>query len=90
MCATHNEILNQIQKTVHELIDQDRKQNEGQITSKGELLENSYMFFIANISKKGKIVKIDDELFQQTIIKQLKFHRKLLKLDLNIHDLINA
>lgn len=48
------------------------------------MIENSYMFFIAKISKKGSQIKIDNALCQSTILQQLKFHRKLLKLDLNI------
>ena len=60
------------------------------MSSKCEVLENSYMFFISKISSKGGVIKIDDELYQSTIIKQLKFHRKLLTMDLNIESLINA
>ena len=60
------------------------------MSQNAELLENSYMFFISKISMRGKQLKLDEQLFQSIIIKQLKFHRKLLKMDLNVADLINA
>lgn len=47
------------------------------------------MFFISKISKRGAMLNIETQLYQSTILKQLKFHRKLLKLDVNINDLIS-
>lgn len=35
------------------------------------------------------MLNIETQLYQSTILKQLKFHRKLLKLDVNINDLIS-
>ena len=46
------------------------------------------MFFIAKISKKGSLINIDETLVQSSIIKQLKFHRKLLEMDLNVKELM--
>jgi hypothetical protein len=89
-CASHNDILNVIHNEVKEMLEIDKAEHDGQISSKCEVLENSYMFFIAKISSRGSLIKIDEELYQSTIIKQLKFHRKLLKMDLNIEGLINA
>lgn len=89
-CASHNDILNCIHNEVKQILELDQKEHDGQISSKCEVLENSYMFFISKISSRGGLIKIDEELYQSTIIKQLKFHRKLLKMDVNIDDLINA
>jgi hypothetical protein len=89
-CASHNDILNCIHNEVKQILELDQKEHDGQISSKCEVLENSYMFFISKISSRGGLIKIDEELYQSTIIKQLKFHRKLLKMDVNIEDLINA
>ena len=47
------------------------------------------MFFISKISAKGGHFEIQKELYVQTIIKQLKFHRKLTKMDLNLETLIS-
>ena len=33
------------------------------------MLENSYMFFIAKISKRGNEIKIDKLLYRSTILK---------------------
>jgi hypothetical protein len=89
-CASHNDILNCIHNEVKQILELDKKEHDGQMSSKCEVLENSYMFFISKISSRGGLIKIDEELYQSTIIKQLKFHRKLLKMDVNIEDLINA
>ena len=89
-CASHNDILNCIHNEVKQILELDKKEHDGQMSSKCEVLENSYMFFISKISSRGGLIKIDEELYQSTIIKQLKFHRKLLKMDVNIDDLINA
>jgi hypothetical protein len=89
-CASHNDILNCIHNEVKQILELDQKEHDGQISSKCEVLENSYMFFISKISSRGGLIKINEELYQSTIIKQLKFHRKLLKMDVNIDDLINA
>jgi hypothetical protein len=70
------------------LLEKDKEANQGQISSKCEIIENSYMFFIAKISKKGSLINIDEALVQSSIIKQLKFHRKLLKMDLNVQELM--
>ena len=89
-CASHNDILNCIHNEVKQILELDQKEHDGQISSKCEVLENSYMFFNSKISSRGGLIKINEELYQSTIIKQLKFHRKLLKMDVNIEDLINA
>jgi len=89
-CASHNDILNCIHNEVKQILELDKKEHDGQMSSKCEVLENSYMFFISKISSRSGLIKIDEELYQSTIIKQLKFHRKLLKMDVNIEDLINA
>jgi len=89
-CASHNDILNCIHNEVKQILELDQKEHDGQISSKCEVLENSYMFFISKISSRGGLIKINEELYQSTVIKQLKFHRKLLKMDVNIDDLINA
>lgn len=60
------------------------------MTSKCELLENSFMFFISRIGRRGHEILIESSLITQIIIKQLQFHRKLLKLDINIEDLVEA
>jgi hypothetical protein len=52
-CATHARILEVIHKAVQEMLEKDKEANEGMISSKCEMIENSYMFFIAKISKKG-------------------------------------
>lgn len=51
--ASHTEILSAIHAEVQELLEKDKLENNGQISSKCEIIENSYMFFIAKISKKG-------------------------------------
>ena len=66
------------------MLAKDKQANDGQMSSKCEILENSYMFFISKISSKGHHLQIEEELYRQTIIKQLKFHRKLLKMDIDI------
>lgn len=87
-CASHDRILQVIHQAVQGMLEKDREAHEGQISSKCEMIENSYMFFIAKISKKGSEIPIDSTLCQATILKQLKFHRKLLKIDLKIQDLM--
>jgi hypothetical protein len=86
--AYHHEILRIIHSEVQDLLEKDKEANQGQISSKCEIIENSYMFFIAKISKKGSLINIDEALVQSSIIKQLKFHRKLLKMDLNVQELM--
>ena len=68
-CASHNDILNAIHKEVKEILEVDKAANDGQMSSKCEVLENAYMFFISKISMRSSVIKVDDELYQSTIIK---------------------
>ena len=68
-CFTHNQILSVITKNVQSMLQADLDKNDGQTSSKGEILENSYMFFISKISVKGGQIKIEKSLYEQTIIK---------------------
>lgn len=52
-CCTHQQILKIISQNVEDIIENDKKQNEGWISSRCEILENSYMFFISKVSSKG-------------------------------------
>lgn len=51
------------------VIKDEKNQNEGRMTRKSEILENSFIFFISKISKLGPSVQIETELIKQTIIK---------------------
>ena len=87
-CASHLEILNIIHKTVKSIIEVEKNKNGGQMTSKCELLENSFMFFISRIGRRGHDIQIETSLITQIIIKQLQFHRKLLKFDIAVEDYV--
>ena len=58
--ASHTEILSAIHAEVQELLEKDKLENNGQISSRCEIIENSYMFFIAKISEKGSQIHIDE------------------------------
>lgn len=62
-CSNHNDILNAIYNEVKEILEIDKKEHDGQMSSRCEVLENSYMFFIAKISSRGGMIKIDDQLY---------------------------
>lgn len=68
-CASHNDILNAIHKEVQEILEADKAENDGQMSSKCEVLENAYMFFISKISMRSSVINVDDKLYQSTIIK---------------------
>jgi len=70
-CSSHLEILNTIHKTVRSIVEVEKNKNGGQMTSKCEMLENSFMFFISRIGRRGHDLMIDASLMTQTIIKQL-------------------
>lgn len=63
-CSTHNEILRAISKQVEDMLLKDKQANDGQMSSKCEILENSYMFFISKISSKGQHLQIEEELYR--------------------------
>jgi hypothetical protein len=56
--------------------------NEGGLTSKGEELSNSFMFFITHISR-NKLIQIPLYLGVRVVKEQIFFHKKLLKLPNN-------
>ena len=86
-CLNHLEILNVIHAEVLKIIEEEKNQNNGELTKKSEILENSFMFFVARIACKCSDIRFDTKLIQETIIKQLQFHRKIIKLDLNLEAL---
>lgn len=52
-CASHLEILNIIHKTVKSIIEVEKNKNNGMLTSKCEMLDNSFIFFISRIGRRG-------------------------------------
>ena len=66
---THEEMIEHIDQVVQDILKKDRESNsqaegednedgdagEGELTAKGEALQNAFMFFITQISKKSKI-----------------------------------
>ena len=61
-CSSHLDILSTIHKTVKSIIDVEKNKNNGQMTSKCELLENSFMFFISRIGRRGHDIQIETSL----------------------------
>ena len=84
------EILKKDRQNKNDLDGEEAKENEnenetddaeeGELTARGEALQNSFMFFITQISKKSKI-HMTEELCLRTVSQQILFHKKLLKLD---------
>lgn len=69
-CMSHKEILQIVSSEVYKILDKDKTDNNGTLTDSGEKLENSFIFFIMNISKDSMIT-ISEDLCQYIIIKQL-------------------
>jgi len=63
-CSTHNDILAIISKSVKEMLTTDKEANNGEMSANMEMLENSFMFFVAKISSKGDSFKADDLLYR--------------------------
>ena len=79
-CLHHEEIIIFMDEQVTKMLEADRAQNDGELSSGGEALANAFMFFVTSVSRKGKIF-ITEELCLRTISEQILFHKKLLKLD---------
>lgn len=88
-CYDHKGILEILHKEVNSVIEAERTQDD-RLTPLGEIIENSYIFFISKVSQKGSAITINHELYCSTIIKQLSFHRKLLEMPINIDSLVKA
>ena len=54
-CMTHEEIIVCLDNSVKNFLHEDRANNFGNLSAKGETLQNAFMFFITSISKKIKI-----------------------------------
>ena len=79
-CLHHEEIIIFMDEQVTKMLEADRAQNDGELSSGGEAMANAFMFFVTSVSRKGKIF-ITEELCLRTISEQILFHKKLLKLD---------
>ena len=77
---THEEILSYIDTKVAAILEEDRNQNDGELTAKGEAIQNGMMFLITTVSKRSKI-HLSEELCLRTVFEQILFHKKLLKID---------
>ena len=89
-CASHQGILEILHKEMTEVLEAERSQNDQQLSHLGEIIENSYIFFISKVSQKGMVITINHELYCSTITKQLKFHRKLCDMSIDILTLVQA
>ena len=89
-CASHQAILEILHKEMTGVLEAERSQNDQQLSPLGEIIENSYIFFISKVSQKGMVITINHELYCSTITKQLNFHRKLLEMHINIDSLVQA
>ena len=78
-CMSHEEIIICLDAAVKTYLHSDRDSNDGNLSSKGEALQNAFIFFVAAVSKKIKI-HISLDLCERTISQQIAFYKKLLSL----------
>jgi hypothetical protein len=67
-CHDHKEILEILHKEVNAVIEAEKTQ-DNRLTPLGEIIENSYIFFISKVSQRGNMITINHELYCSTIIK---------------------
>ena len=62
-CASHPEILRILHKEVTNVIQNETLDETGKLSHLGEILDNSYMFFISKISHRGSALGINKGLY---------------------------
>ena len=55
-CMNHEEIIIFMEAQVKARLEEDMKENDGELSAKGESLSNAFTFFVTQISKKTKIM----------------------------------
>jgi len=88
-CMTHTQIIDALHEQIIQYIAKDKETSEnGLLSAKGECALNSFIFFVAAISRKPQ-VPIPAPLGSFTVREHLKFYRKLMKFPDIISDAIN-
>lgn len=79
-CMNHAEIIECLDTNVRRLISADIEASaQKKLSEKGEALKNSFIFFVAAVSRKVNVT-ISEELCVRTVSELILFHRKLLDL----------